>query len=203
MAAWGCAVSAATPTGAELRAWRERLELSVEWAAKIISDAGLNRTAQDVANLEASCCIARDWFATAPVYAAALTAEEQRRSAAPLTEPVAPEGMTVRTVTDCKCTYVSINRGCRDDLIATVWHSDARAVSIEDEYATPEALRFVADLADYRAAQHAAGEQQRKLNAVRAAEEAFKEADATYSAALDARDTARKALNAAKREAGL
>jgi hypothetical protein len=196
-------VSAATPTGAELRAWRERLELSVEWAAKIISDAGLNRTAQDVANLEASCCIARDWFATAPVYAAALTAEEQRRSAAPLTEPVAPEGVTVRTVTDCKCTYVSINRGCHDNLIATVWHSDARAVSIEDEYATPEALRFVADLADYRAAQHAAGEQQRKLNAVRAAEEAFKEADATYSAALDARDTARKALNAAKREAGL
>lgn len=203
MAAWGCAVSAATPTGAELRAWRERLELSVEWAAKIISDAGLNRTAQDVANLEASCCIARDWFATAPVYAAALTAEEQRRSAAPLTEPVAPAGVTVRTVTDCKCTYVSINRGCHDNLIATVWHSDARAVSIEDEYATPEALRFVADLADYRAAQHAAGEQQRKLNAVRAAEEAFKEADATYSAALDARDTARKALNAAKREAGL
>ena len=206
MAAWGCAVSAATPTGAELRARRERLGLSREWARDSVQWPRPEGS-YFVATIESgswdTACATSTAADAIRAYAAALTAEEQRRAAAPLTEPVAPEGVTVRTVTDCKCTYVSINRGCHDNLIATVWHSDARAVSIEDEYATPEALRFVADLADYRAAQHAAGEQQRKLNAVRAAEEAFKEADATYSAALDARDTARKALNAAKREAGL
>ena len=122
---------------------------------------------------------------------------------ATLTEPVAPEGVTVRTFTDLKCTNVSINRGCHDDLIATVWHSDARAVSIENEYATPEALRFVADLADYRAAQHAADEQQRKLDAVRAAEEAWKTACAEYSTAHERCNDAELALANAKREAGL
>ena len=65
------------------------------------------------------------------------------------------------------------------------------------------AARYYLKLVTHRAAQHAAGEQQRRIDAVRAAEEAFKEADATYSAALDARDTARKALANAKREAGL
>lgn len=200
-------MSAATQTGAELRAWRERLGLSEAWARDNVPWPRPEGS-YFVATIESGSWNTVDAGSTAAdairAYAAALTAEEQRRAAAPLTEPpMPPAGVTVRTVTDCKCTYVSINRGCHDNLIATVWHSDARAVSIEDEYATPEALRFVADLADYRAAQHAAGEQQRKLNAVRAAEEAFKEADATYSAALDARDTARKALNAAKREAGL
>lgn len=173
----------------------------------------------DIASMEAMS--ARDlllgWSTGAPAYAAALTAEEQRRAAAPLTEPVAPEGVTVRTVTDCRCTYVSINRGCHDDLIATVWHSDARAVSIENEYATPEALRFVADLADYRAAQHAAGEQQRKIDAVRAAEEVVDKArrvedeaatdrciaDNNWETAKRALTTALDALKAAKREAGL
>ena len=103
---------------------------------------------------------------------------------------------TVRVVD--RVSYVSNERG----LFATVWPSEP-CVSLEDELATPRELRFAADLADYRAAQHAAGEQQRRIDAVRAAEEAFKEADATYSAALDARDTARKALANAKREAGL
>lgn len=182
-------------TGAELRARRERLGLSVEWAAKIISDAGLNRTAQHVANLEASCCIARDWFATAPIYAAALTAEEQRRSAAPLTEPVAPEGVVVRSnnAVESHGTIVS-QRGATD--FAVVWDDGGSPRIFGANEVSAEALEYVAALSRYRAAQHAAGEQQRKLNAVRAAEEALEKSRRAYDEAFRARE-------AAKREAGL
>ena len=211
MAAWGCAVTAATPTGAELRARRERLGLSEAWIEDALDETPIPRPFEDgvvcgngygeTRRLSAEGDGAYGYYEAQiavlrTAYAAALTAEEQRRAAALLTEPVAPEGVTVRVVD--RVSYVSNERG----LFATVWPSEP-CVSLEDEFATPRELRFAADLADYRAAQHAAGEQQRKIDAVRAAVDAFKEADATYSAALDARDTARKALANAKREAGL
>lgn len=123
-------------------------------------------------------------------------------------EPVPPEGVTTRVIdgwsatkVGCApqrsgCTYVSINRGCHEDLIATVWHSDALAISIEDEYASPEALEYVAALSRHIAAQHAADDRARKLDAVRVAEEAWEAGVAALgelTLALEAaRDEARK-----------
>lgn len=112
-------------------------------------------------------------------------------------EPVPPAGVTVRVLEGGRFSHISINRGCSDDLIATIWHGDALAISIEDAYATPEALEYVAALSRHIAAQHAASDRQRKLDAVREAEEAWEAGVAALgelTLALEAaRDEARKA----------
>lgn len=137
--------------------------------------------------------------------------EEERRASA---EPVPPEGVTVRTVG--RVDHISIDRGCGSDLFATVWHGDT-CVSLEDEFATPEALEYVAALSRYRAAQHEAGEQQRLLDAVTAAEDAMDKArraedeaaserciaDNNWEIAKRALMDACAALDAARKAAGL
>ena len=114
------------------------------------------------------------------------------RAAAPLTEPVAPDGVTVWG------NYVVL----RSDAVARRVLMVGPAGELA-EGVTPGMLRYAADLADYRAAQHAAGEQQRKLDAVRAAEEAWKTACAEYRTAHERCNDAELALANAKREAGL
>ena len=209
MAAWGCAVSAATPTGAELRAWRERLGLSEAWIEDALDETPIPRPFEDgvvcgngygeTRRLSAEGDGAYGYYEAQiavlrTAYAAALTAEEQRRAAALLTEPVAPEGVH---------TFERDLLGQPETVIRWSSENTELFVGYRETEDDVRAARYYLELVTHRAAQHAAGEQQRRIDAVRAAEEAFKEADATYSAALDARDTARKALANAKREAGL
>ena len=75
---------------------------------------------------------------------------------------------------------------------------------------TPALLRYVADLSEYRAALHAASDRQRKLDAVKAAEAAERDAETAkeiawqaYDATLAPLGAARDALRTARREAGL
>lgn len=202
-------MSAAKPTGAELRARRLELELSEAEAAELMSDTEWGTShAHAICDAEERTGACLDAFLAA--YAAALDAEESRFAA----EPVPPEGVTTRVIDGGGCTYVSINRGCHEDLIATVWHSDALAISIEDEYASPEALEYVAALSRHIAAQHAADDRARKLAAVKAAEEAVREMFRVHGElvtkqreavgrSLAALNAAREALAAARKEAGL
>lgn len=202
-------MSAATQTGAELRAWRERLGLSEAWIEDALDETPIPRPFEDgvvcgngygeTRRLSAEGDGAYGYYEAQiavlrTAYAAALTAEEQRRAAALLTEPVAPEGVH---------TFERDLLGQPETVIRWSSENTELFVGYRETEDDVRAARYYLELVTHRAAQHAAGEQQRRIDAVRAAEEAFKEADATYSAALDARDTARKALANAKREAGL
>lgn len=114
-------------------------------------------------------------------------------------EPVCPEGVTVRR----ESVYIYVDR-------AGHVRADGSVSVVGSTCADRVALRYLLDLADYRARQHAEGDRQRKLDAVRAAEEALdaashaeEAAHAAYNDAAKARYAAQSTLCNARREAGL
>lgn len=126
-------------------------------------------------------------------YRAALEAEEARHAAERAqAEPVCPEGVTVRR----ESVYIYVDR-------AGHVRADGSVSVVGSTCADRVALRYLVDLADYRARLHAEGDRQRKLDAVRAAEEAAKAAGAALQEASQKADAAYLALRTARREAGL
>lgn len=122
-------------------------------------------------------------------YSAALDAAERAQA-----EPVCPEGVTVAKDVRPNDAWLVAGTG--------VVAADGM-VTINDFHRDRTALRYLVDLADYRARLHADGDRQRKLDAVRAAEEAYLKAEDERRRAEDAADQAARALGAARREAGL
>lgn len=206
-------------TGAELRAWRERLGKDEAWVEATLApltgcgDNGrdLRRAAEDGP---------RDALSTLrTAYRAALEAEEARQAAecGPV-EPVCPEGVYAWNVGGDLCMHV---QGARpgNSFLAVRPDGTIRASKAVGEIppASTELLEYAAALSRYRAAIHAASDRQRKLDAVRAAEEAHKVTDAAcdaarrskrdaedkYTTAYEAAIKTARALDAALREAGL
>ena len=133
-------------------------------------------------------------MAYATAYRAALEAEDARQAAerGPV-EPVCPEGVETRGVFGG--TWVAV-RG-QD---AAFFVLDDGSVRTEVGRATsPALLRYTADMVEHRSA----SDRQRKLDAVRAAEEAHRKAKAEYDRATTEHNAAARALLDARREAGL
>lgn len=131
-------------------------------------------------------------------------------------EPVCPEGVREtlgivrdgRANTSIHLTATSVHAG---SFAAVRIETDGRIFTdASGQGCSPALLEYAAALSRYRAAQHAASDKQRKLDAVRAAEEAVGEAHKACEAAhASYRETealvgrAVGILNAARREAGL
>lgn len=222
-------------TGAELRAWRERLGKDEAWAAALLESLpGAPASAeigcgpgQGLIRLRAAESVADGYAYHAflrKTLRAALEAEEARQAAecGPV-EPVCPEGVreTLGIVRDGRANtsiHLTATGGIVGSFAAVRIETDGRIFTdASGQGCSPALLEYAAALSRYRAAIHAASDRQRKLDAVRAAEEAHKVTDAACDAALaaacDAEDkyttayeaaikTAR-ALDAALREAGL
>lgn len=198
-------MTAATPTGAELRARRERLGLSVEDAADSML---VTAHVDDIRYMEDEDArgLADAWPRSAAAYAAALAAEEARRAPA---EPVPPEGVRLFREGPCVRVYSSTDR--RGGSIARVDDDGTiRLCPMGDDGTPVEHIEYVAALSRYRAAQHAAGDRQRKLDAVKAAEDALEEARAAYRSIEAARakacadlDRLRTAMFVARKEVDL
>lgn len=203
-------------TGAELRAWRERLGKDEAWALSIVratrgqglSNAPGECTVRERLELVESDCAynGADKRVLRTAYRAALEAEEARQAAerGPV-EPVCPEG--VGTFQNGGYTWVrpeghhSGGIGVLSDgsMCESGYVMDGvrRGAFIGVGLAiTPACLRYAADLSEYRVAIHAASDKQRKLDAVKAAEAAHEKANAAYAATI-------RVLTAARREAGL
>ena len=209
-------MTAATPTGAELRARRERLGLSEAWIEDALDETPIPRPFEDgvvcgngygeTRRLSAEGDGAYGYYEAQiavlrTAYAAALTAEEQRRAAALLTEPVAPEGVH---------TFERDLLGQPETVIRWSSENTELFVGYRETEDDVRAARYYLELVTHRAAQHAAGEQQRRIDAVRAAEEALRVADElivttnrAFMDACDAGSRAAVALAAARKEAGL
>ena len=175
-------MSAATHTGAELRARREALGWSVheaEHATYTIAGSASFVAAIEEGKWPRS---AGEWN-----YAAALAAEEARRAPA---EPVPPAGVTVENFG----ADIMVRRS--DNTTVGYVNLDGWVIILHDRCADPATLEYVAALSRYRAAQHAAGDRQRKLDAVKAAEDAVAKAHDVLA------DTC-LTLAAARKEAGL
>lgn len=198
-------MSAATPTGAELRARREALGLSPAEAAMLPAFDG-DYNVGDIQSMELYTDAARlayNWNVGSVLYAAALDAEEKRRVGSQV-EPVPPEGVTVHRA-DVECV----------SLTAVVPVAGVEACTIVAE--NVELTRYALARWDYEQRQHAASDRQRKLDAVRAAEDAYNRAWQAHRNACEALTTARAhaddtlevadgykvALAAARKEAGL
>ena len=125
-------------------------------------------------------------------YAAALTAEEQRRAAALLTEPVAPESDGARSTGLAQSAETVIRNGHGETVVRRL----------------PQRLKtMLGPRANYLSRSHTAppstqrASSSARIDAVRAAEDAFKEADATYQCCAGRATTPRAAALAnAKRE---
>lgn len=194
----------------ELRAWRERLGKDEEWAEDVLRAADIEYLGRGD---KRSGSERREWIENSrghyserqteqlrTAYRAALEAEEARQAAerGPV-EPVCPEGVTVRR----ESCYIYVDRAghVRADGSVSVGGSTC---------ADRVALRYLVDLADYRARKHAEGDRQRKLDAVKAAEVQYDAAVRVVNKARDAcavaeraKDVAHKEYVDARREAGL
>ena len=112
-------------------------------------------------------------------------------------EPVCPDGVTAFTNGD---TWVRPN----GHHIGGVSVGSDGAMRLAGSHSTtPACLRYAADLSEYRADLHAASDRQRKLDAVRAAEEAHGKACDAERDATNACVVTGRALDTARREAGL
>lgn len=210
-------------TGAELRAWRERLGKDEAWIHEILDavdvasgshngNGSTRRLMVELGHHEGSYDVhEREALRTA--YRAALEADEARQAAerGPV-EPVCPEG--VKTWAGCGDGAGSANLTMAGQGFASLVVAADGSIRT-GQYApgvpvSPALLEYAAALSRYRAAVHAASDRQRKLDAVRAAE-------AEAERMIDARDTAHRrfldadnlrakaelALATARREAGL
>ena len=179
--------------GAELRAWRERLGLTREDASRAIGNALTRResiNAETVERLEGNRTFYGDPAPYVAAYRAALEAEEARQA-----EPVCPEGVYTTERHDPSRGPETVIRWSSEETELFVGYRET-----EDDV---KAARFYLELVTYRARQRAEGDRQRKLDAVRAAEEAYLKAEDERRRAEDAADQAARALGAARREAGL
>lgn len=215
-------------TGAELRAWRERLGKDDAWGAALLESLpGAPASAeigcgpgQGGVRLHAAESVAFGYAYHAflrKTLRAALEAEEARQSAerGPV-EPVCPEG--VRLFPDGDDVYCYSWTSTRGGRIARVSADGTIRLYLIGDSGTPvEHVEYVAALSRFRAERLAASDKQRKLDAVRAAEAALESAQGALRTAhadmrslcdrIDETDRAvadaKTALTAARREAGL
>lgn len=200
-------------TGAELRAWRERLgkdEAWIEYRRRCVEDG----------DTHGGIYVGRDVEQLTTAYIAALEAEERAQAECGPVEPVCPEGVTAFTNGDTwvwpNGHHIAFTNG--DTWVRPNGHhiggvsvgSDGAMRLAGSHSTTPACLRYAADLSEYRAAIHAASDKQRKLDAVKAAEAAERDAETAkeiawqaYDATLAPLGAARDALRTARREAGL
>lgn len=125
-------------------------------------------------------------------------------------EPVCPEGVTTWLVMGTTGrTCVALSR-LHNPVVVVEPDGCVISSAFDKAPASPALLEYAAALSRYRAAQHAASDRQRKLDAVKAAVAAEMAASNAKDAAWEAYDktlaplgAARAALIAARREAGL
>lgn len=201
-------------TGAELRAWRERLGKDEAWGAGVC--AGLvfacyhewpRESAAGSERRQAAEGEARWGYDQSEVsalrtaYHAALEAEERAQAERGPVEPVCPEGVWSDSYPQPHyARFAMVDQGCSGFTIG--FDGTIRPDEVSYSY-TPALLEYAAALSRYRAAIHAASDRQRTLDAVRAAEEARDAARRARDVAEDALTEAIKAHVAARREAGL
>ena len=196
-------------TGAELRAWRERLGKDEAWARGVLEEVnvpGLGRGYGDCRisverdGLDGYADNQRRLLRAALV--AALEDEERAQAKRGPVEPVCPEGVTRGDMLDPDDGSPNVMGDL--GLGWQVHVSDSGHIRLVDSgSASPALLEYVAALSRYRAALRAASDEQRKLDAVRATEEAHRKARAEYDRATLEYNAAARALLDARREAGL
>ncbi len=211
-------------TGAELRAWRERLGKDEAWAAQICAELSFafyrgwpreskaGRERRDAAEGDAHWDYSQsEADALRTAYAAALEAEEARQAAerGPV-EPVCPEGVKSWPGYGQFSAETYIGMDGTGFGLVSVGAAGEVAITHQAGACSPTLLEYAAALSRYRATLHAASDRQRKLDAVRAAEEAHdaahkatEDAYAAYREAEAAVGRTHSALKAARREAGL
>lgn len=201
-------------TGAEMKAWRERLGKDEAWADRVLGAVylpGLGTGYGDCRRpviekmSRAGEYGPEQTTALLTAYRAALEAEEARQAAERAqAEPVCPEGVACWSGLGGEARVGIANNGASTAVITVRADGSMTTTPSAPLAATPALLRYAADLSDYRARKHAAeGDRQRKLEAVRAAEEAYAKAGDAVRAAERECDKASDALVAARREAGL
>lgn len=190
-------------TGAELKAWRERLGKDKAWIEEaldrldLIAPPGRGYGSERRRHAEGCSQYAADTTAVIrAAYRAALEAEEARQAAERAqAEPVCPEGVYTTERHDPSRGPETVIRWSSEETELFVGYRET-----EDDV---KAARFYLELVTYRARQRAEGDRQRKLDAVRAAEDAWNEARKAHSETSKRVNDAHEALTAARREAGL
>lgn len=205
-------------TGAEMKAWRERLGKDEAWVEGVLRAADIEYLGRGD---KRSGSERREWIENSrghyserqteqlrTAYREALEAEEARQAAERVqAEPVCPEGVACwsgQGVYGGDARVGIANNGASVAVI--IVRADGSMTTTTPSApltATPALLRYAADLSDYRARKHAEGDRQRKLDAVRAAEDAWNEARKAHSETSKRVNDAHEALVAARREAGL
>lgn len=198
-------------TGAELKAWRERLGKDEAWAAALLESLpGAPASAeigcgpgQGALRLHAAESVADGYAYHAylrKTLHAALEAEEARQAAERAqAEPVCPEGVTAWRGMG-EATYIGT---AKTPCAAMLVRDDGTARALSDMDIPCELLEYAAAVSRANKTKHAEGDRQRKLDAVRAAEEALEKAHASRSKAEEAVTSAAAWVERARREAGL
>lgn len=211
--------------GAKLKAWRERLGKDEAWIEAALDASPISRTDGTYGMRGIGYGSARriaaeggegDYYSDRQrgelikAYRAALEAEEARQVAERAqAEPVCPEGVYTTERHDPSRGPETVIRWSSEETELFVGYRET-----EDDV---KAARFYLELVTFRARKHADGDRQRKLDAVRAAENALEKAkDASRAAHAEMRrisnemdhadvavGAAHRALDAARREAGL
>lgn len=198
-------------TGAELRAWRERLGKDEAWARGVLEEVNVPGLGHGRGYGDCRILVERDGLdgyadnqrrLLRAALVAALEDEARAQAERGPVEPVCPEGVTRGDMLDPD--DGSPNMMGDLGLGWQVHVSDSGRIRlVESGSASPALLEYAAALSRYRAAVHAASDRQRKLDAVKAAEEARDAARRARDVAEDALTEAIKAHVAARREAGL
>ena len=198
-------------TGAELRAWRERLGKDEAWARGVLEEVNVPGLGHGRGYGDCRILVERDGLdgyadnqrrLLRAALVAALEDEERAQAKRGPVEPVCPEGVTRGDMLDPD--DGSPNMMGDLGLGWQVHVSDSGHIRLVDSgSASPALLEYVAALSRYRAALRAASDEQRKLDAVRATEEAHRKARAEYDRATLEYNAAARALLDARREAGL
>jgi hypothetical protein len=198
-------------TGAELRAWRERLGKDEAWARGVLEGVNVPGLGHGRGYGDCRILVERDGLdgyadnqrrLLRAALVAALEDEERAQAKRGPVEPVCPEGVTRGDMLDPD--DGSPNMMGDLGLGWQVHVSDSGRIRLVDSgSASPALLEYAAALSRYRAALHAASDEQRKLDAVRATEEAHRKAWAEYDRATLEYNAAARALLDARREAGL
>lgn len=198
-------------TGAELRAWRERLGKDEAWARGVLEEVNVPGLGHGRGYGDCRILVERDGLdgyadnqrrLLRAALVAALEDEERAQAKRGPVEPVCPEGVTRGDMLDPD--DGSPNMMGDLGLGWQVHVSDSGRIRLVDSgSASPALLEYAAALSRYRAAVHAASDRQRKLDAVKAAEEARDAARRARDVAEDALTEAIKAHVSARREAGL